>query len=87
MERCLVLIAKSLIKQIETNSSQAGGITLETFILSLPLNYGGMMLKKHRRPSLWENQGLKQAETIKIIRTKCLCLKITLFKSVVGGDR
>ena len=40
-EGCSVLTAKSLIKQAEMmNSSQAVGVTLETFTLSLPLNYG-----------------------------------------------
>ena len=42
--KCSVLTAKSLIKQIETNLSQAVGVTIETFTPSLPLNYGGMML-------------------------------------------
>ena len=41
----LVLTAKSLIKQIETNSSLAVGVTGGHFTLSLPLKYGGMMLK------------------------------------------
>ena len=46
IERCSVPTAKSLIKQIwETNSSQAVGVTVKNFTLSLPLKYGVMMLK------------------------------------------
>ena len=45
IERCSVPTAKSLLKQIETNSSQAVGVTVKNFTLSLPLKYGGMMLK------------------------------------------
>ena len=44
IERCSVLTANSVIKQAETNSSQAVGVTAKNFTLSLPLNYGGMML-------------------------------------------
>ena len=54
---CSVLTAQSLIKQAEMmNSSQAVGFTLETFTLSLPLNYGHLY---------GQNQGLEKAETIK----------------------
>ena len=53
----LVLTAKSLIKQIETNSSQAVGVTVKNFTLSLPLNYGGMMLKTQETISMGKNKG------------------------------
>lgn len=57
IERCSVLTAKSLIKQIETNSSQAVGVTIETFNLSLPLNYGGMMLHIQETVSMSKTKG------------------------------
>ena len=57
IERCSVLTANSVIKQAETNSSQAVGVTVKNFTLSLPLNYGGMMLITQ--------------ETVSMGKTKC----------------
>ena len=65
IERCSLLTTKSLLKRIETNSSQAVGVTVKNFTLSLPLNYGGMILKTQETVYMGKNQGLKQAETIK----------------------
>ena len=56
-ERYSVLIAKSLIEQIETNSSQAAWVTVKNFTLSLPLKYGGMMLKTKETISMGKNKG------------------------------
>ena len=81
IERCSVLTAKSLIKQIKTNSSQAVGFNLETSTLSLPLNYGGIMLKIPRRPSLWEKPRAKTGRNNKIhytCKNKMSLLSISL---------
>ena len=57
IERCFVLTAKSLMEQIETNSSQAVGVTVKNFTLSLPLSYGGMMLKTQETVSVGKTKG------------------------------
>ena len=49
--------ANSVIKQAETISSQAVGVTVKNFTLSLPLIYGGMMLITQ--------------ETVSMGKTKC----------------
>ena len=57
IEGCPVLTAKSLIQQAETNSSEAVGVILETSTLSLPLNYGGMMLNIQESVSMIKTKG------------------------------
>ena len=58
IERCSVLTAKSLKEtNIETNSSQAVGVTIETITLSLPLNNGGMMLNTQETVSMGKTKG------------------------------
>ena len=53
----LVLTAKSLIKQIETNSSRTVGVTVKNFTMSLPLKYDGMMLKTQETVSMGKTKG------------------------------
>ena len=44
-------------KQAETNSSQAAGVAVKNVTLSLPLNYGGMMLKTQETVSMGKTKG------------------------------
>ena len=79
IERCSVLTAKSLIEQIENNSSQAVGVTLETFTLSLPLNYhwwnDATYMYVHvntQETASWAKPRAKTGRDNKM-RTKCHC--------------
>ena len=58
IEECSDYNAKSLIKRAQTNSSQAAEITIiETFNLSLILNYGGRMLNKQETITMGKAKG------------------------------